>query len=82
MTRLRKADVEVLLRTYDDDPVAALTAALQRVLEVPDADWVSLVELAGFADGRRRRLLDGDQRSLDELAAELNEQRSLPPGSR
>ena len=67
---------------YDDDPVAALTTALRRVLDSPDGDWPTLVRLGGFSPERSARLLGADQRALDELAAELNEQRALPPGSR
>lgn len=81
MARLRKSDVEALLTSYDADPVAALTAALRRVLELPAADWPTLLDAAPLDAGRATRLRRGDQRALDELAAELNEQRSLPPGS-
>lgn len=80
--RLRKSDAEALMAGIDADPVAALTVALRRLLDLPGADWADLVAASGLPADRRALLLGGDQRALDELAAELNEQRSLPPGSR
>lgn len=82
MGRLRKADVEALLDRYDADPVGALTVALRRVLDRPAACWEELLDASALPASRLAALRAGDQRSLDELAAELNEQRSLPPGSR
>lgn len=82
MTVLRKVDVERLLRDYDRDPVAALTDALRIVLDAPTDSWTELVRRAAFDDARRAMLLAGDQSALDGLAAELNEQRGVPPGSR
>jgi hypothetical protein len=74
---LRKRDVEALLATYDDDPFAALTAALRIVLDRPDADYRTLVATGPFDDERRTRLLVGDVATLDALASELNETRRL-----
>ncbi|MFM8268306.1 MAG: hypothetical protein ACKOA2_09830 [Ilumatobacteraceae bacterium] len=82
MTVLRKAEVERLLRDYDADPLAALTDALRIVLDAPTATWAELVRRAAFDDARRALLLAGDQSTLDGLAAELNEQRGVPPGNR
>lgn len=82
MTVLRKAEVERLLRDYDHDPLAALTDALRIVLDAPTATWAELVNRAAFDDERRALLLAGDQSTLDGLAAELNEQRGVPPGNR
>lgn len=75
MSRLKKADAAALLDRYDDDPVAALTAALRVALDRPDLDWTALVKLAGFSCARRIRLQGNDPVALDELAAELNELR-------
>jgi hypothetical protein len=47
---------------------------------MPAAGWVALLESAPFDVSRRQRLIAGDQRSLDELAAELNERRTLGSG--
>ena len=77
--RLAKRDVEALLREYDADPVAALTRALRVVLGRADATWVELLDLAPLTEARRRLLRTGDPAALDELAAELNEQRDLHP---
>lgn len=77
MTRLRKAQVEALLRDYDADPVGALTVALRVVLGRPAADWVELIAVAPMSPARRAQLCDRDPRTLDELAAELNERRDL-----
>lgn len=68
-----------MLTDYDADPVAALSAALRIVLDLPGATWRSLLAIAPIDAGRRLLLLDGDQSSLDELAAELNERRTLAP---
>ena len=74
---LRKTDVERLLTDYDADPIGALTTALRRVLQMGDATWTELLAAAPLDAGRRRLLLSGDEASLDRLAAELNERRSL-----
>jgi hypothetical protein len=75
--RLTKAHAERLLAGYDADPIAALTAALQIALDMPGAEWATLVASAPIEGGRRARLLACDERSLDELARELNERRGI-----
>jgi len=75
--RLRKADVERLLADYDADPIATLTVALRVALATPDATWETLLERAPIEPERRERLRSGDEGALDELAAELNENRCL-----
>ena len=77
IARLKKAQVERLLGDYDADPVAALSAALRVVLDLPDDDWAALLTSAPLDAARRRLLVDGDASSLDQLAAELNERRDL-----
>jgi len=77
VTRLGKRDVEQMLQTYDDDPVAALGVALAKVLDVDDTTWPMLVARAGFAPERASALLDREPRALDALARELNELRDL-----
>jgi hypothetical protein len=47
------------------------------VLVRPDAAWPELVAAAQLADTRAAALLVGEQRALDDLAAELNELRDL-----
>ena len=79
IARLKKLDVERLLNDYDADPIGALTAALRRVLHMPDAAWAELLAAAPFDASRRQLLLSADEASLDQLAAELNERRSLGP---
>jgi hypothetical protein len=54
-----------------------LSAALRIVLAAPDAEWGELLAAAPLDDTRRRLLIDGDEASLDQLAAELNERRDL-----
>lgn len=78
MTGLGKAHVEALLEGYDADPVGALTAALRVALDRPDLEWTGLLQLAGISCARRIRLQGNDPAALDELAAELNELRTLP----
>ncbi len=75
MAALRKADVETLLRDFDDSPIEALTDALRRVFDLPHADWLTLI--SKLPEARRRLLLARNQPALDDLAAELNETRSV-----
>lgn len=83
MARLTKADVVRLVDRYDADPIGALSDALRRVLDTDDhVAWPALLELAPFDTRRRAALAAFDQRALDELLVELNEQRSLAPGNR
>jgi hypothetical protein len=77
IARLAKRHVESLLADYDDDPVAALTAALRIVLEQPDATWPELVSRAGLPDTQAAALLVGEEGALDALARTLNELRAL-----
>ena len=79
MTRLDKRDVERLLDSYDRDPVAALSVALEKVLDLAGAAWPQLVYAAGLDPARTERLLAAQPNALDELATELNEQRELNP---
>jgi hypothetical protein len=76
---LRKTDAEQLLADYDTDPVAALTLALRIVLDLPGADWVTVVAAAPIDAARRRLLFDFDETTLDGLARELNERRGFDP---
>lgn len=76
---LRKRDVEALLDRFDDDPVGALTTALQRVLGRPGATWPELLDAAPVSPDRRQALSVADQGALDALVRELNELRSLAP---
>ncbi len=75
MANLRKADVEALLRHFDDHPIEALTIALRRVFDEPDGEWLTLI--AHLPEGRRRLLVARNQPALDDLAAELNETRTV-----
>ena len=77
IARLRKADVEALLDDYDSDPVAALTVALRRVLDHPQAEFADLVADAPIDDERRAELLRHNTDALDGLLRELNELRTL-----
>ena len=80
IARLSKRDVEALLAGYDAAPIEALTAALRIVLDRHDGLWPELIAAAGFSDTRSAALLVGEERALDGLAAELNEQRELQHG--
>jgi hypothetical protein len=75
--RLTKRDVETLLQEFDHDPVGALTTSLRIVLDRPHAEFDELIAQADLADQRRQRLLQRHPEALDELAAELNERRTL-----
>jgi hypothetical protein len=76
-TPLRKRDVERLLSSYDDDPTGALTQALARVLGLEGSTWEEVVRAADLPPARQRALLAGDQDALDDLARELNENRTI-----
>jgi hypothetical protein len=78
MGRLRKGDVERMMGGYDLDPIGALTVALRRVMDAPDASWEDLLRTAGFTCDRRIRLHTADPAALDELLRDLNELRTLP----
>lgn len=71
--RLRKADAERLLDDYDRDPVAALTSALRIVTGRAHAPWETLLAMLPERDGLERL----DVGSLDRLAAEMNETRTV-----
>ena len=76
--RLAKRDVEALLQHYDTDAVGALTVALRKVLAAyEDASFEALVERAALEPTFAERLRARDTAALDELAARLNEQRTL-----
>ena len=75
MTPLRKADVEALLRDFDGRPIEALTVALRHVFDAPDASWLELI--TQLPEARRRLLVARNQPALDDLAAELNETRTV-----
>ena len=77
--RLRKTDAERLLTDYDTDPVGALAAALQIVLDLPGADWVTLIAAAPIDATRRQQIFASDPSALDDLAGELNERRGFDP---
>jgi hypothetical protein len=77
VTRLKKVHVEALLSDFDSDPVGALTRALRVTLDKPDDEWLALLSRAPLSPIRRDRLRAAEQAALDELAAELNEQRQL-----
>jgi hypothetical protein len=44
---------------------------------MPDATWAELLAAAPLDEIRRQSLMSSDEASLDQLAAELNERRSL-----
>ena len=77
IARLKKIDVERLLTDYDADPIGALSTVLRKVLRMPHATWAELLDAAPIDAGRRQLLLSADEASLDQLAAELNERRSV-----
>ena len=79
IARLKKVDAERLLADYDGDPIDALSAAMRIALDLPDATWPTLLEAAPIETARRDKLLAGDEPSLDQLARELNEFRSVIP---
>ena len=75
---LTKRDVEALLRDYDSDPVGAFTRrAARRARPHATLGGTSCSHCRdGLPSGAERSLV-GDQQALDELAAQLNEERRL-----
>lgn len=76
---LRKSDVEVLMQSYDTNPVAALEHALRTVLGRPHANFPTLVRLAPTLASEAEVLIRHDIAALDRLARRLNEDRTLSP---
>ena len=74
---LTKHDVEDLMNNYDADPQQALTKALRIVTGMPNASWKTLVSHASPDPDHRELLNGGNQSSLDKLAQQLNERRTL-----
>lgn len=77
--RLSKLDVELLLATYDDDPIEALSRALSILVGREGLGFDQLLVEAGLSEARTAMLMAREQGALDELLAELNERRTLPP---
>ena len=74
---LTKRDVEDLMNNFDDNPQQALTHALRIVTGMPNASWRSLVAQVSQDLEHRELLYDANQSSLDKLAQQLNERRTL-----
>ena len=73
--RLSKRDVELLLVTIDDSPLAAMLGALRLVIGFPDATWETAINLYCNFDGREHGLLNYETTAIDLLVTELNETR-------
>jgi hypothetical protein len=76
--RLSKRDAETLMADYEHDPKAALAAALAVVTGDSSGGFAERIDRCDLEPERKRLLLDGDAESLDELAQELNELRTVP----
>jgi hypothetical protein len=77
LARLTKRDAEAMMDLVDRDLLGVLTRMLGKVLDRPGAQWETLVALGGFTAERSALLLARDRSALYDLAAELNELRSL-----
>lgn len=74
---LSKRDVENLMNNYDINSQQALTLALRIATGMTNASWKTLIDLC-FTDKQQSELLQTlDQQSLDRLARQLNERRTL-----
>ena len=76
--RLSKHDVENLMKAIDDEPHAALAAAMRIALGRPHATFETLVRLAPIEATWRSGALAGHVAAIDRLAATLNEMRGFP----
>lgn len=74
---LTKRDVEDLMNNYDDNSQQALVHALRIVTGMPNARWQSLVAQVSPDLEHRQLLYGADQSSLDKLAQQLNERRTV-----
>ena len=74
---LTKRERENLINNFDDNPQLALTNALRIVTGMPFASWKSLVAQVSSDLDHRELLYSADQYCLDQLAQQLNEQRTL-----
>ena len=72
---LKKHDAETLVARYDRSPIEALTAALRIITGHRTATWEHLVSL--LPQRWRDGLLAADTATMDLLAAELNETRTV-----
>ena len=74
---LSKRDAENLMNNYDINPQQALMLALRITTGMSNASWNTLIDLC-FTDKQQSELLQTlDQQSLDQLAQQLNERRTL-----
>lgn len=72
---LKKHEVEAMMSRYDTDPIGALTTALRVATGHHRATWEHLVSL--LPTTVQRQLLEADAPTLDLLAAEMNETRTV-----
>ena len=66
-------------RAYDEDPVAALTAALRVVLDRPGDSWQELIEHAALPSEWTDELRRAEVAAMDRLFTDLNELRTVGP---
>ena len=74
---LTKHDAENLMNNFDDNPQQALLHALRIVTGMPYASWKTLIAHVVPDLERRELFYSEDQQCLDQLAQQLNEQRTL-----
>jgi hypothetical protein len=74
---LTKYDAENLMNNFDDNPQQALLHALRIVTGMPYASWKTLIAHVVPDLERRELFYSADQQCLDQLAQQLNEQRTL-----
>ena len=72
---LTKRDVEMLLATYDTQPMVAVRHALRKCLGMPHATWETLIELVAKQLEEINQLLSLNTDALDDLVKALNETR-------
>ena len=77
MRRLSKRDVEALLGEYDNNPVAALHAALSILIPDCPKDWSGAVDCLQMTEAAKQSLRDHDTAALDALVKQFVETRSL-----
>ena len=74
---LTKRERENLISNFDDNPQQALLHALRIVTGMPNASWKTLIAHVVPDLERRELFYSADQQCLDQLAQQLNEQRTL-----
>jgi len=74
---LTKKDIEVLMATYDADPVGSICTAVGTILEVSVTNWQHMMSLLPPSYARSNELTLQKVAAMDSLVKQLVEHRTL-----